>query len=196
MSEKYRIVQKIDAGGMAEVYKGIQSSVGGVEKLVAIKRVLPHLTKNQKFIEMFLDEARVSMHLSHTNIVQVFDLGQSTETYFIVMEFIDGTNLKSLAEGFKAQGRTMPVEQAVYIAMQICEGLAYAHELRNPVTGKPLNIVHRDISPPNILISRQGEVKLVDFGLAKAASQVEKTDPGVVKGKFSYLSPEAANGKD
>lgn len=193
---KFKIVQKLDAGGMAEVYKGIQTSVQGIEKLVAIKRILPHLTKNQKFVDMFLDEARVSMHLSHANIVQVFDLGQSTETFFIVMEYIDGTNLKNIADYFKAQGRTMPVEQAVYIATEICKGLAYAHDLRNPVTGKPLNIVHRDISPPNVLISRGGEIKIVDFGLAKAASQVTKTDQGVVKGKFSYLSPEAAMGEE
>lgn len=196
MSEKYKIVQKIDAGGMAEVYKGLQNSGQGIEKLVAIKRVLPHLAKNQKFMDMFLDEARVSMHLSHANIVQVFDLGQSTETYFIVMEFIDGTSLKALIDYFRSQGRIIPVEQAAYLCMQICEGLEYAHSLRNPVTNKPLNIVHRDISPPNVLVSRQGQVKLVDFGLAKAASQVSKTDQGVVKGKFSYLSPEAAMGQE
>jgi eukaryotic-like serine/threonine-protein kinase len=196
MSEKYKIVQKIDAGGMAEVYKGLQDSGQGIEKLVAIKRILPQLTKNQKFIEMFLDEARVSMHLNHANIVQVFDLGQSSETYFIVMEFIDGTSLKALIDYFKNQNRTIPVEQAVYLCMQICEGLEYAHSLRNPVDNRPLNIVHRDISPPNILVSRQGQVKLVDFGLAKAANQISKTDQGVVKGKFSYLSPEAALGQD
>jgi serine/threonine protein kinase len=195
MSEKYRIIQKLDAGGMAEVYKGIQDSGQGIERLVAIKRVLPHLAKNQKFVEMFLDEARLSMNLNHANVVHLIDLGRSADTYFIVMEFIDGTNLKAIVEYFRNQGRTVPVEQAIFLCSQICSGLGYAHDLRNPVTGKALGIVHRDISPPNVLVSRQGEVKLVDFGLAKASNQISKTDQGVVKGKFSYLSPEAALGE-
>ena len=194
---KYRITDKIDAGGMAEVYRGVsESSVGGVRKAVAIKRILPSLTKNQKFIQMFLDEAKLTMNLQHANVVTVFDVGVADTTYFIVMEHVDGGNLKSLIEWQKKQGKRMPVAVAVYIIMEVCKGLQYAHHLVNPETGEPFNIVHRDISPPNVLVSRRGEVKLVDFGLAKASSQLESTDPGVVKGKFSYLSPEAASGKE
>lgn len=195
MSDKYKILRKLDTGGMAEVYIGMQQSVQGIEKLVAIKRILPNLTQSTNFVQMFLDEARLSMYLNHANIVNVFDLGRTEEAYFIVMEFIDGTSLKSIYEHFQGQGRRIPVEQALYLCMQICEGLSYAHELRAPVTDLPLKIVHRDVSPPNVLVSKRGEVKLVDFGLAKAASHALRTDTGVVKGKLNYLSPEATLGQ-
>ncbi len=193
--QKYRVLEKLEAGGMAEVFRGEAESLQGFKKLIAIKRVLPHLAQNKKFIAMFLDEARLSLHLSHANIVQVFDIGWGDDTYFIVMEFVDGASLKAIIENLRKRGELMPVEQAVYLTTEVCRGLAYAHELSDH-EGHALRIVHRDVSPPNVLISKRGEIKLVDFGLAKAASQVEKTDPGVVKGKFSYLSPEAANGED
>lgn len=191
---RYQVIQRIDAGGMAEVFKAESTSMAGFQKLVAIKRVLPSLTKNQRFVRMFLDEAKVSLHLNHNNCVQVFDLGIADGTYFIVMEFIDGTDLKKILEQLARQGEVMPVEMAVYIAIEICKGLAHAHT-KEDLNGNPLQIVHRDISPPNVLVSKEGEVKITDFGLAKAQSQVEQTDPGVVKGKFGYLSPEAANGE-
>src|SRR6266540_970486 len=161
---RYRITERVAAGGMAEVFRGVAESMRGFKKNIAIKRILPSLTKNKKFVAMFLDEARLSLALQHANIVQVFDIGHSEDTYFIVME--------------------------------ICKGLSYAHDLPNPETDAAMGIVHRDISPPNVLISKQGEIKVVDFGLAKATSQVEITDPGVVKGKMSYLSPEAARGEE
>jgi serine/threonine protein kinase len=149
---------------------------------------------------MFLDEARLALHLQHTNVVLVYDVGSAgageDAAYFLVMEYIDGCNLKVLLQTIQAMGQRLPVSQTLYIMMEICKALAYAHDLNDPETGKPLGIVHRDISPPNILFSKRGEVKLADFGLAKAASQVENTDPGVVKGKFSYLSPEAARGEE
>ena len=199
--QKYKLTERIDAGGMAEVFRGVVETVGGMKKVVAIKRILPHLTKKPKFVRMFLDEARLSLHLQHANIVQVFDIGTSDtsgsdNTYFIVMEYIDGANLRTITDSLRRQGKRMKVEHSIYIMMEVCKGLAYAHDMHDPETGRPLGIVHRDISPPNILISRQGEVKLVDFGLAKAASQLENTEPGVVKGKFAYLSPEAAEGRE
>jgi serine/threonine-protein kinase len=182
---------------MAEVYRGIaESAVGGLKKAVAIKRILPSLTKNKKFVSMFLDEARVSMHLQHANVVGVFDIGMADTAYFIVMEYVDGANLKTIIESLRRQGKRPPVSIVLYVMMEVCKGLHYAHDVVDPETGRELGIVHRDISPPNILVSRRGEVKLVDFGLAKATSQLESTDPGVVKGKFSYLSPEAASGKE
>jgi serine/threonine-protein kinase len=196
-NQRYRITEKIDAGGMAEVYRGVaESTVGGLKKAIAIKRILPNLTKNKKFVAMFLDEARVSMHLQHANIVGVFDIGMADTAYFIVMEYVEGANLKTVIESLRRQGKRLPVAVVLYTMMEACKGLHYAHDLTDPENGRELGIVHRDISPPNILISKRGEVKLVDFGLAKATSQLETTDPGVVKGKFSYLSPEAASGKE
>src|SRR6185295_10140180 len=145
---------------------------------------------------MFLDEARLSLHLQHANIVQVFDIGHADETYFIVMEYVDGVDLKQMLEWRRRIGKRLTIGQTIYLMMEICKGLAYAHDVVHPETGEPLGIVHRDVSPPNVLVSRNGEVKLADFGLAKAARQIETTDPGVVKGKMSYLSPEAARGEE
>jgi serine/threonine-protein kinase len=194
VEQRYRVTERLEAGGMAEVFKGEAMSVQGFKKQVAIKRVLPHLAQNKNFISMFLDEARLGARLTHANIVTVFDIGAADNTFFIVMEFIDGCNLKAVIEEHRQQGRRIPVKEAVYIAIETCKGLSFAHEVQDD-DGNDLHIVHRDISPPNILISKRGEVKVTDFGLAKATTQLEKTDPGVVKGKFSYLSPEAALGE-
>jgi serine/threonine-protein kinase len=193
--EKYRVVRKIDAGGMAEVFQGVAEGLRGFSKKVAIKRVLPHLAQNEKFLAMFLDEARLSLFMNHANVVQVFDIGRSGGTYFIVMEYVDGTDLKKIMERMRERKARLPTAQALYIIMEVCKGLGYAHDLSD-IDSTNLGIVHRDVSPPNVLISKQGEVKIVDFGLAKATSQLEHTDPGVVKGKFAYLSPEAAWGKE
>src|SRR5262245_58035283 len=197
MRDRYTITERLDHGGMAEVFRGVAESMEGFKKSVAIKRVLPNLTKNQKFVSMFLDEARLSLFLQHANIVQVFDISKTPDNaYFIVMEYVDGCNLKSLIERHKQKNKRLEPAHVIYLMIECCKGLNYAHNLEHPETNEPLGIVHRDISPPNILLSKNGEVKLVDFGLAKANSQIESTDPGVVKGKFSYLSPEAASGLD
>ena len=193
--QRYRVVEKLESGGMAEVFRAESEGLQGFKKQVAIKRVLPHLSEKKKFISMFLDEARLSAHLSHSNCVQVFDIGVGDNAYFIVMEFVDGANLKAIADTLRNKGQTFPVSEAVYIAIQICTGLASAHELRDP-HGNDLFTFHRDMSPPNVLVTKHGEVKIVDFGLAKANSQLEKSEPGIIKGKFSYLSPEAAMGQD
>jgi serine/threonine protein kinase len=193
---RYRITERVAAGGMAEVFRGVAESMRGFKKNIAIKRILPALTKNKKFVAMFLDEARLSLSLQHANIVQVFDIGHSEDTYFIVMEYVDGIDLKALLDWRRRINKRIPVAHSLYVIMEICKGLSYAHELVNQENEAPLGIVHRDVSPPNVLMSKQGEVKVVDFGLAKATSQVEVTDPGVVKGKMSYLSPEAARGEE
>lgn len=192
--QRYRVIEKIAAGGMAEVFRAESAGLEGFKKTVAIKRVLPHLSQKKEFIGMFLDEARLSATLSHSNVVQVFDIGVGDDTYFIVMEYVDGANLKAIIDHRKTQGLPMPLETACLIGLKICEGLAYAHEARDGL-GQPLGIVHRDVSPPNVLITAYGEVKVVDFGLAKANSQLESSEPGVIKGKFSYLSPESALGE-
>ncbi len=193
--QRYRVIDRLEAGGMAEVFRGEALSVQGFKKQVAIKRVLPHLAQNKSFIRMFLDEARLGARLNHANIVTVFDIGAADNTYFIVMEYVDGANLKTVLETLKKQGKRPGPKEMLYIGMEVCRGLSYAHELHDD-NGTPLHIVHRDISPPNILLTQRGEVKVTDFGLAKATTQLEKTDPGVVKGKFSYLSPEAAMGQE
>src|SRR5580692_10835176 len=194
--QRYRVVEKLESGGMAEVFRAESEGLQGFKKQVAIKRVLPHLSEKKKFISMFLDEARLSAQLSHSNCVQVFDIGVGDNAYFIVMEYVDGANLKAVAEMMKKTNTQFPLPVAVYIAIEICKGLAYAHEMRDPNTGEAMNIVHRDMSPPNVLLTKYGEVKMVDFGLAKANSQLERSEPGIIKGKFSYHSPEAAMGQD
>lgn len=192
--QRYRIVDKVDAGGMAEIYRAKAITVDGFEKLVAIKRILPALCSKPKFVNMFLDEARLAMHLNHANIVQVFDVGRAQGTYFIVMEFVDGHNLRRLFQRLAEVGLRFPVSIALFVIAEVLKGLGHAHDRRD-ANGNSLGIVHRDVSPPNILISKSGEVKLTDFGLAKAVTQGELTDPGIVKGKFSYLSPEAVDGR-
>ncbi len=193
--QRYRVVEKLESGGMAEVFRAESEGLQGFRKQVAIKRVLPHLSEKTRFIQMFLDEARLSAHLNHSNCVQVFDIGVGDDAYFIVMEFVDGSNLKQIMEKLRKEERSLPIASAALIVHELCKGLAYAHELRDR-RGKPLHIVHRDMSPPNVLITKYGEVKIVDFGLAKATSQLEKSEPGIIKGKFSYLAPEAAMGQE
>jgi serine/threonine-protein kinase len=178
---------------MAEVFVAESAGIEGFKKQVAIKRVLPALSGKKRFIAMFLDEARLSAHLTHSNVAQVFDIGVGDNAYFIVMEYVDGADLKAVLDYVRKSGRTLSPEHVAYIAAKICEGLAYAHE-REGSDGQPLHIIHRDVSPPNVLITKHGEVKIVDFGLAKATSQLEKSEAGMVKGKFGYLSPEAAEG--
>jgi len=195
MTARYTVLERLGGGGQAEVFRGVSESLQGFKKPVAIKRVLPHLTNNAQFVAMFLDEARLSLFLQHANIVQVFDISKAEDgTYFLVMEFVDGCDLKALIQHLSAKGTT-DVALILYIMIEAAKGLHYAHVLDHPQTGTPLGIVHRDVSPPNIMLSKNGEVKVVDFGLAKAESQVEITEKGMVKGKFAYLSPEAAYGR-
>ena len=193
--QRYRVLDRLASGGMAEVFIAESAGIEGFKKKVAIKRVLPHLSEKKRFIAMFLDEARLSAHLSHSNVVQVFDIGVGDNTYFIVMEYVNGADLKQVIQGVRDQGRPFPIEAAIYVCAKMCEGLAYAHEATGE-HGEALHVVHRDISPPNVLISEHGEIKIVDFGLAKASTQLEKSEAGIIKGKFSYLAPEAAHGEE
>jgi len=188
-NQRYRVIKRLASGGMAEVFVAESAGIEGFRKQVAIKRVLPQLSKNEQFIDMFLDEARLSGRLAHSNVVSVFDIGVGDSTYFIVMEYVDGADLKQVIEYQKNLGKPMSVEAACFIVTKICQGLAYAHDLHTP-DGEPLNIVHRDVTPANVLITRHGEIKIVDFGLAKASSQLASSDAGVIKGKFGYLAPE------
>ena len=196
MQTKYTVLDRLGGGGQAEVFRGISESIQGYRKAVAIKRVLPNLVANAQFVSMFLDEARLSLFLQHANVVQVFAISKADDgTYFLVMEFVDGCDLKALMAHQVAR-HIRDIGLAIYVVIEASRGLHYAHSLDHPYTGAPLGIVHRDVSPPNIMLSKNGEVKVVDFGLAKADSQLETTDEGMIKGKFSYLAPEAARGED
>jgi eukaryotic-like serine/threonine-protein kinase len=188
-AQRYEIKDLIAAGGMAEVYRGQSAGIEGFCKKVAIKRVLPKLSANQEFINMFLDEARLCAYLNHSKCVQVFDIGQGAGSHFIVMEYVDGADLKAVMDHLSAKKQVLNAAIACFIAMQVCEGLAYAHQASDH-NGNPLAIVHRDISPHNVLMTKFGEVKLVDFGLAKASSHLSSEDEDIVKGKFGYLAPE------
>lgn len=191
---KYFLTDKLAIGGMAEIYKAKTFGVDGFEKQLAIKKILPHLSADKEFIAMLTDEAKLVVRLSHTNIVQIYDLGKVGDDYYISMEFIDGINLRELINRGKEIGETIPVPICLYIMSEICKGLDYAH-IKRDENNKPLNIVHRDISPQNVLISYEGESKIVDFGIAKAAMNISQTMAGMLKGKITYMSPEQALGK-
>jgi hypothetical protein len=187
----YVLRRKVARGGMAELFLADYVREDGFRRKVAIKRIRPHLAENPDFIKMFTREARLAALLQHPNIVQIFDYGNIESAYFIAMEYIDGRNLGEILATFE-QG--LPVDHAVFIISEICKGLDYSHTKRDDNTGEPLDIVHRDISPQNMLISYQGEVKISDFGISKARSEPSLTQAGVIKGKMAYLSPEQALG--
>ena len=188
---KYQLVRKIAQGGMAEVFLGRVTGPHGFEKAVVVKRMLPDLASDPGCVEMFLSEARVSAKLSHPNIVQIFDFGEANGAYFIAMEYIDGPNLRAVVR--RAKGLS-PGVVAKLISLA-CEGLAYAHDFVDPINGRSLGLIHRDVSPENIMLTRQGALKLVDFGIVKAASEMNKTRVGTVKGKVAYMAPEQIRGE-
>ncbi len=186
---KYQLLERVARGGMAEVFKAKSYGVEGFEKLVVIKRILPDLAQNQQFVDMFLSEARLSVALSHANIVQVFDLGREEDTYFIAMEFVPGMDFAQALRQCRRADTRAPTEISVYIACEVARALDYAHRRRDAL-GRPLGVVHRDISPQNVLLSYEGEVKVTDFGIAKARTSIE--EQGTVKGKYAYMAPEQA----
>jgi serine/threonine protein kinase len=191
---KYMLQRRLATGGMAEIWLAEQRGPGGFAKELVVKRILPHLANDAKFVEMFLDEARVAAQLTHPNIVQIYDLGEVAGSYFIAMEYIRGHDLELILNAsLRAGGPLDPLAAARLIA-DACAGLDFAHNFADS-RGRPMHLVHRDVSPQNILVSDQGQVKLVDFGVAKAATSTHKTQTGAVKGKFAYMSPEQISGK-
>ena len=185
---KYQLLERLARGGMAEVYKAKAHGVEGFEKILVIKRILPHLSNNQRFVELFINEAKVAVTLSHANIVQVFDLGQVDGSYFIAMEYVAGSDLSTLL----GRTNTLSPGLAMYVVSEVAKALDYAHRRRD-AQRQPLQIVHRDVSPQNILTSTEGEVKLADFGIARARIGLQRED-GSLRGKFAYMSPEQARG--
>ena len=192
---KYHLISHLATGGMADIFLASQKSIGGFEKLLVIKRILPNLAKDRKFIEMFLDEARIAAQLNHPNVIQIFDLGQVQGRFFIAMEYLSGESLSYVIRNRRKLKSTIPSHLAAGIIMQAAEGLHHAHEMTS-ADGSPLGIVHRDISPQNIFIQYDGGVKVVDFGIAKATMRSTKTKTGTLKGKYSYMSPEQVQGVD
>ncbi len=191
---EYKILKKIATGGMAEVFLAKRVGVEGFEKLVAIKRILPQFSENEEFIAMFIDEAKLAAQLNHRNVVQIYDFGNQQGSYYIAMEYVFGKDLRTILKKSRDKHQRLPLTQCTYIMAEAARGLEFAHKLEDHY-GNPLNIIHRDISPQNIFISYEGDVKIADFGIAKAASQSTETRAGVLKGKILYMSPEQAWGK-
>lgn len=192
---QYVLLEKIATGGMAEVWKARMRGVEGFQKTVAIKKILPHLSDNQEFIEMFVDEAKLAAQLNHNNIIHIYDLGKIQNSYYIAMEYIDGFDLKTILRRGEERGHPMNVELALFIASKIAAALDYAHRKKD-FEDREMGLVHRDVSPQNVLISEEGDIKLCDFGIAKAASKASHTQAGALKGKLQYMAPEQAWGKN
>jgi hypothetical protein len=186
---KYVLGERIGIGGMAEVFDATYSPEGGFERRVAVKRILPSLADRADAVELFRREAELGASLAHPNIVQVLDFGADGRTYFLAMEFVDGTSLDKLIAFGRSAGEQLPLSACTYVAWQLCEALDYIHQRRTP-SGVPMALVHRDINPPNVLVSRNGEVKLADFGIARAVDSESSTRTGAVRGKLAYMSPE------
>jgi eukaryotic-like serine/threonine-protein kinase len=191
---KYLLVERLAQGGMAEVFRAVYQGAAGFEKQVAVKRILPVFDGAREFVAMFVDEARIASSLTHVNIVQVSDFGELDGNYYLAMELVDGVDLGRLREAASPRGLGLPLPIIAYVIAEAARGLAYAHDKRGP-DGAPLGIVHRDVSPQNVLVSYAGEVKIADFGIAKATGKLHKTESGAVMGKIRYMSPEQINGE-
>ena len=178
---------------MAEIYLAKTRGIGGFEKFLALKVIHPNYAQDEHFVKMLVDEAKIAVHLQHVNIAQIFDLGRIDQTYYIAMEFVDGADLFRILKRASEIELDMAIELAAFVAQEVCAALDYAHNKKDDF-GRPLAIIHRDISPQNVLISYAGEVKLVDFGIAKATQRLQNTAAGVIKGKYYYMSPEQAWG--
>jgi eukaryotic-like serine/threonine-protein kinase len=193
---KYVLLDRIAIGGMAEIFLARQTGMEGFEKTVVLKRIRPQLAEKKSFVKMFLNEAKLAAQLSHHNIVQILDLGRASGSYFIAMEYLHGRDLRRVVPKAESQGIRFPIVYACKIASQVLEGLYYAHQ-KTDAAGQPLGIVHRDVTPENIFVTFDGGVKVLDFGIAKAANIVEQTGEhaGEIKGKLSYMSPEQCAGR-
>jgi len=190
----YQLLERVAVGGMAEVFRAKRTGVEGFEKVVAVKRILSHLSDNKEFVDMFIDEAKMVAGLAHPNVAQIFDLGKHEKNYWIAMEYVHGRDLRTIMRRAREHGLRIPLDISTYVVSKVCAALEYAHRKKDD-KGQPMLIVHRDISPQNILISFEGDVKLTDFGIAKAASKASTTDKGALRGKLLYMSPEQAWGK-
>src|SRR6478736_6696311 len=187
---RYQLLERLAVGGMAEIFRARQAGAHGFEKILVIKRILPHLAADPEFLAMFIDEAKIQCALMHPKIVQVFEFGEVDHQYYIALEFIDGMDTLGLLRACAHRRQRLPVRLAVHIASEVLDALDYAHSQRGP-DGAPLGIVHRDVSPSNVFISKLG-----DFGIARVVekSRQSKTQAGTLKGKYGYMAPEQVVG--
>lgn len=192
---KYKLLHKVATGGMGEIFYGKVSGIEGFEREVAIKKMLPHLNADRSFVDMMVKEAKLTVLLNHPNIVQIYDLSKEDEQYYIAMEYVPGIPISSILRDRIGVGEKMPVAFCVHATLEIVRGLHYAANLVTP-GGEKLSIIHRDITPQNILVTRRGAVKITDFGIAKAANEISTTMTGVIKGKLGYMAPEQLSGKE
>ncbi len=193
--EKYEVLRYLASGGMAEIYLARSRGLAGFEKVVVLKRILPKIAEDPDVVGMFLDEARLAATLHHPNLVQVYDIGKDKGSYFFTMEYIHGEDLHTSAQRAAKKKRGFSLQNALFVATQVAAGLHHAHDKKG-ADGQPLGTVHRDVSPSNIMITYDGAVKIVDFGVAKAVARQTKTKSGAIKGKVTYMSPEQARGDD
>jgi len=190
---KYLLLERISVGGMAEVFLG-RSVHEGERALLAIKRILPSMVEDREFVAMFIDEARIALQLDHPNVLRIGELGRHRGQYYLAMEYVAGCDLRVPMERLRQAGEGIPPAQAALIALHAADAMDHAHRRRDSA-GRELGIIHRDVSPQNILVSFTGQVKLIDFGIAKSANRVQETQAGVLKGKFGYMSPEQVEGR-
>ena len=191
---RYTLLRRLAVGGMAEIFLAALHGDAGFEKQVVVKRILPHLGADASFVKMFIDEAKLAARMTHPNIVQVYDFGSVAGSYFIAMEYIHGIDVHHLLRGAQAKGRQLSPAQVAALGEGISRGLAYTHNLQDD-GGRPLGIVHRDVSPHNLMLSTAGDAKVMDFGIAKAAARLSRTATGTIKGKLAYMAPEQAAGQ-
>jgi eukaryotic-like serine/threonine-protein kinase len=191
---RHLLLERIAVGGMAEVFRAKAFGAEGFERIVAVKKILASMAEDEEFIKMFIDEARIVSYLTHQNIVQIYEFGKHEVVYYISMEYVAGRDLRTILDRQKRLKKPVDAGMACYVIGRVCEALDYAHRKRDP-TGKDYKIIHRDVSPQNVIISYEGEVKLCDFGIAKAVTQSTRTQVGVLKGKFAYMSPEQVRGR-
>ncbi len=191
---RYQLLKKLASGGMGQIFLARAAGERGFEKLLVIKRILPHLAEDEEFITMFFDEARIAARLNHPNIVQIFDLGEVDGSYYLAMEYVAGEDLRRLSRHARSEGQPLPLGALCRIVADAAAGLDYAHKAKD--AHGPLNLVHRDVSPQNVLVGFDGAVKLIDFGVAKAAGRAQHTATGILKGKYAYMSPEQAEGEE
>ena len=189
---RYELLERISAGGMAEVFRAHDREK---DLIVALKRILPQIAEDEEFVQMFEDEARIASQLEHPHIARTLDFGRIDDSYYIAFEYVNGRDLRSLFDRCVRLGEKPPLSFLLYVFARVGEGLAYAHA-RKDVNGEPVSIVHRDVSPQNIVVSFGGDVKLIDFGIAKAAGKLSRTQVGTLKGKFGYMAPEQIRGTE
>jgi eukaryotic-like serine/threonine-protein kinase len=192
---RYELLRKIATGGMGQIYLARQKGAGGFQKLLVVKRILPHLSEDQQFINMFFDEARLAALLNHPNVAQIYDLGEVDSLHYIAMEFVQGDSLKHVLRRAKDHEVKIPVGLKCRIIADTAAGLGAAHQAKSP-SGRVLSLIHRDVSPQNVLVGFNGSVKVIDFGVAKAVGKISTTLSGAIKGKYAYMSPEQARGEE